>query len=335
MSNNAFSSGAAEALAAIFSLSGLCLTDRERGFFREANPFGFILFARNCETPAQLSALVDELKECVGRDCPVLIDQEGGRVQRLRPPHWRSYAPMRSYGDLYESDPEKALEALRFEILRMAEELVEAGINVTCAPVLDLLFAGAHDVIGDRAFSGDPDVAGRLGLCVSRHLLRAGVTPVIKHIPGHGRARADSHLALPRVEAPRDHLYALDFEPFRQVSMSDVGAQVWAMSAHIVYPALDADHPATLSEKVIRDVIRSDIGFEGILVGDDLDMKALDAYGGAADKALASLNAGCDLALYCAGEMANMEELAAHLPEISPQTLARLKRAEESGRVAA
>ncbi|MCB1783842.1 MAG: beta-N-acetylhexosaminidase [Alphaproteobacteria bacterium] len=335
MSNNAFSGGASEALAAIFSLSGPVLTENEISLFREANPFGFILFARNCKDPAQLKALVRSLKETVGRDCPVLIDQEGGRVQRLRPPHWRSYSPMKYYGDLYGDDPEKALEEIRFETFRMAEELAEAGLNVTCAPVLDLLFDGAHDIIGDRSFSGDPDVAARLGLSVCRNLLRAGVTPVIKHIPGHGRARADSHLALPRVEAPRDHLNALDFEPFRQVAMSEVGAQVWAMSAHILYPELDEGLPATLSSKIIGEVIRSDIGFDGILVGDDLDMKALDAYGDVSERALISLKAGCDLALYCAGEMANMVKLAESLPKVSPETLKRLQNAEKSGKVAA
>lgn len=330
-----FSAGADKALACIFSLSGLVLTAREEALFREADPFGFILFARNCENPAQLAALTRSLKEVVGRDCPVLIDQEGGRVQRLKPPHWRSYRPMKYYGDLYEDEPDRALEELRFETLRLAEELAEGGVNVDCAPVLDLCFAGAHDIIGDRAFSGDPDIVVRLGLSVCRHLLSAGITPVIKHIPGHGRARSDSHLALPHVEAPRDHLNALDFDPFREIALSDVGKRIWAMTAHILYPSLDSERPASVSETVVQGVIRREIGFEGILIGDDLDMKALDAYGSASEKALACLSAGCDLALYCAGEADIMDDLAEKLPKIAADTRKRLQIAEEDGKVAA
>jgi len=335
LSNNSFSAGAEKALAAIFSLSGPTLTDQEKKLFREANPFGFIIFARNCETPSQLSALTQDIKETLGRDCPILIDQEGGRVQRLKPPHWRQYKPMKYYGDLYEKDPEQALEELRFETLRLAEELVDAGINVDCAPVLDISFAGAHDVIGDRAFSGDTDIVTRLGLSVCRHLLSAGITPIIKHIPGHGRARADSHLELPHVEAPKEHLNALDFDPFREVALSDVGPCIWAMTAHILYPALDSKRPASVSGQIIQQVIRRDIGFEGILVGDDLDMKALDSYGSASEKAVISLNAGCDLALYCAGKTDIMEELVQNLPKITPETYKRLQIAENNGKVAA
>lgn len=335
MPSKDFSHGASNALASIFALSGTTLSARERDLFRASDPFGFILFKRNCDNPAQLKALVQDLKECVGRDCPVLIDQEGGRVQRLRPPHWREYAPMKYYGDLYEQNPEKALEELRFEILRMAEELAEAGINVDCAPVLDLAFAGAHDIIGDRAFSGDTEIVARLGLSVCRHLLASGITPIIKHIPGHGRARADSHLELPHVNASLDHLEALDFEPFRHISSSDVGQSIWAMTAHIIYPAIDSKHPVSVSPDAISRTIRTDIGFDGVLIGDDLDMKALDSYGSASDKALASLRAGCDLALYCAGEFEVMDALAQDLPKLSAPTMARLQKAAQNGKVAA
>ncbi|MGH1402831.1 MAG: beta-N-acetylhexosaminidase [Alphaproteobacteria bacterium] len=322
-----FSCGSDKALAAIFSLSGTVLTDVERSIFQQANPFGFILFKRNCDNPEQLKALINDLKDLVGRDCPVLIDQEGGRVQRLRPPHWRDFPTMKHFGDLYEQDKQKALEELRFETLRLAEELVDIGVNVNCAPVLDLMFDGAHDIIGDRAFSSDPKIVARLGLSVCRHYLSAGITPIIKHIPGHGRAFADSHLELPYVDAAYEELSTLDFAPFKALSQSDVGHAVWAMTAHILYKEIDGDLPVSVSEQAVQETIRQDIGFDGILIGDDLDMKALDSYGSAAEKAMKSLGAGCDLALYCAGEAEKMDELAENLPILSDKTLDRLKNA--------
>ena len=330
-----FSRGAEGALACIYSLSGTELTQKERDLFKQANPFGFILFKRNIESPDQLRGIVSELKELVGRDCPVLIDQEGGRVQRLRPPYWREYKPMQYFGELYQEDPDTALEALRFETLRLAEELVEVGVNVNCAPVLDLIFDGAHDVIGDRAFSSDPAIVSRLALSVCRHFINAGITPIIKHIPCHGRAGADSHLELPYVDTPLEELQATDFAPFREISASDVGSSVWAMTAHIVYKNIDQEHPVSVSPQAIEQTIRKDIGFDGILIGDDLDMKALDSYGSAAEKAVESLNAGCDLALYCAGEVEKMEELAENLPKISEKTLKRLQNVGFLGESAA
>jgi len=339
LSNNAsacdFSRGSQNAQACIFSLSGLVLTDEERALFRSANPFGFILFKRNCESPEQLRALISDLKDVVGRDCPVLIDQEGGRVQRLRPPHWRDFKPMRVFGDTYVSSPEQALEDLRFETLRLAEELCDIGVNVNCAPVLDLFFDGAHDIIGDRAFSADPSVVSRLGLSVCRHFLSTGITPIIKHIPGHGRANADSHLDLPCVDTPRADLSKTDFAPFRDLASSDVGAHVWAMTAHITYSDIDAEFPVSVSSKAIEDVIRNDIEFDGILIGDDLDMKALDAVGSVSDKALRSLDSGCDLALYCAGEFDKMTELAEKLPKLSEKTMKRLQNGVFYGKSAA
>ena len=324
LNNNDFARGCESALACIFSLSGIKLTEQEISLFRNANPFGFILFKRNCENPNQLKSLISKLKEIVGRDCPVLIDQEGGRVQRLRPPHWRCFKPMKYFGDLYVSDPDRALEELRFEILRLADELIEAGVNVNCAPVLDLMFDGAHDIIGDRAFSYDPAIVSRLGYSVCNNLLKAGVVPIIKHIPGHGRAYSDSHLELPIIDASYDDLSALDFTPFREISRSDIGRRVWAMTAHITFNALDTEHLVSVSQKVIKETIRGCIGFDGILIGDDLDMKALDAYGSISDKAIESLRAGCDLALYCGGELDKMESLASNLPKISKKTLERL-----------
>jgi len=326
-SNRDYSHGAEGALACIFSVSGETLTDRELSVFKDSDPLGFILFKRNCENPEQVKSLVDQLKETVGRDCPILIDQEGGRVQRLRPPHWREYSPMKVFGDLYREDPEAALEQLRFETLRLSEELVELGINVDCAPVLDLIFDGAHDIVGDRSFSDDPDIVYRLGLSVCRHFLSAGITPIIKHIPGHGRALADSHLELPHVDADYDDLSKLDFAPFRAIAKSEVGQAVWAMTAHMTYQALETDIPMSLSADSITKVIRDDIGFDGVLICDDLDMKALDAYGTVSDKANKAIAAGCDLGLYCAGEIEKMEELAENLPKMSEKALKRLKNA--------
>ncbi len=324
LSNGNFASGAGNALACIFSLSGFNLTKREIALFSSANPFGFILFKRNCDNPEQLKSLIARLKDIVGRNCPILIDQEGGRVQRLRPPHWREFKPMRYFGDLYVVDPDKALEELRFEVLRMSEELVELGINVNCAPVLDLYFAGAHDIIGDRAFSSDPDTVARLGVSACRHFLKSGVTPIIKHIVGHGRANSDSHLELPIIDAPYDELAALDFVPFKEVASSDIGRNVWAMTAHIQFSALDTDRLVSVSVSVIKDIIRGHIGFDGVLIGDDLDMRAMDCYGSISDKAIETLRAGCDLSLYCAGNIDAMEELAGKLPKISGKTMERL-----------
>ena len=321
-----FSKGAKNAIPCIFSLSGITITDDERALFKEADPLGFILFARNIETPDQLRALIADLKETVGRDCPVLVDQEGGRVQRLRPPHWRDYQPMKHYGELYESAQEKALEELRFETLRLAEELVDVGFNVNCAPVLDLDINTENNGIGDRSFSLDPEIVGRLGLSVCRHFLKAGVTPIIKHIPGHGRANADSHHELPRVDESIMELFAQDFAPFREIAQSDVGGQVWAMTAHIVYEALDSKHPVSVSPEGIAKAIREDIGFDGILICDDMDMKALDKYGTTAEKAVLSLEAGCDLALYCWADMAQMKDLAEKLPKMSEKNLKSLAK---------
>lgn len=324
MSNSDFSLGAQNSLAGIFSLSGHDVTEAEKDLFRESNPLGFILFKRNCDNPKQVAKLIRDLKDTLGRDCPVLIDQEGGRVQRLRPPHWREYRPMRYYGELYEKNPEQALEELRFETLRLAEELAELGINVDCAPVLDLLFPETTDAIGDRAFSADPQIVVRLGLSVCRHLLKSGITPVIKHIPGHGRATTDSHHILPCVGASCADLSSTDFAPFRAIASSDVGAHIWGMTAHIVFEDLEPDHPVTVSPKGI-DLIRNDIGFKGFLLSDDLDMKALGGYGDIPARASAVLKAGCDAALYCAGELKIMEKLAENLPKLGKNALKALQ----------
>ncbi|MGQ0526953.1 MAG: beta-N-acetylhexosaminidase [Alphaproteobacteria bacterium] len=332
--NPNFATSADNASAAIFSIAGLQLSKDEIELFKKSPPLGFILFARNCENPAQLKSLNEQLKNIVGRDCPILIDQEGGRVQRLRPPHWRALPPMKQFGDAALEDKDHALEDLRFTILQMAEDLLGCGINVNCTPVLDVLTAKTHDVIGDRAFSGNPAVVSRLGLSVCRSLLAAGITPIIKHIPGHGRGTLDSHFDLPVVDTVAAELSKTDFLPFRDIASSDVGPYLWAMTAHIIYSAIDPDLPATLSPRMI-DIIRREIGFDGILLTDDVDMKALKTYGDVTTRCRDSLEAGCDLVLYCAGNMGDMRKIAESVPKMTVKTLERLQKSGEFSRVAA
>lgn len=297
--------------AVLFGCAGLTLSDDERRFFAAVNPLGFILFARNVDSPDQVRALVAQLRDSVGRaDAPVLIDQEGGRVQRLRPPYWRAAPPGAVFAALAERDAEAAATALRLNYRLIGAELADLGIDVDCAPVLDVPVAGAHDVIGDRAFGRTPAQVADLGRAVCDGLLDQGVLPVIKHIPGHGRAMVDSHLSLPVVTASRAALEAQDFPPF--AALRD---QPWAMTAHVVYAAIDADRPATTSAKMIGEVIRGLIGFEGLLISDDLSMKALG--GGFAERTRASLEAGCDVVLHCNGDMAEMRAIAT---EAAPMT---------------
>jgi beta-N-acetylhexosaminidase len=326
---------ASDTRAAIFSCGGPELSHQERDFFRKAQPFGFILMGRNCENPAQVKKLTQDLRDSLGRDCPILIDQEGGRVQRLKPPHWRQFPPYRDFGELAEKTLEEALETIRFETLQIAEELRAGGINVNCAPVVDVLREETHDVIGDRAFSPRPDLVSRLGLSVCRTYLAAGITPIIKHIPGHGRATADSHKALPKVKASSEELAASDFLPFKQIAASDIAPGIWGMTAHVVYSAIDADHPATMSEVMIGEVISKQIGFDGFLLGDDVEMDALKAYGDLGERAAKSLKAGCDAALYCAGKLLEMEKIADSVGKLGAGAIQRLQKAAEFRKLAA
>lgn len=294
----------AEVAALVFGCAGPTLTDAERTFFCDVNPLGFILFARNCETPAQVSALVGNLRECVGRpDAPVLIDQEGGRVARLRPPHWRSAPPAAVFGAIARRDSAAAVEAVRLNARLLAAELMALGIDVDCTPVVDVPAIGSHDVIGDRAFCGDPETVAMLGRAACEGFLQGGVLPVIKHVPGHGRARADSHVALPVVDATLDDLRETDFVPF--AALADMPL---AMTAHVLYPAVDADRPATLSPRVIAEVIRGEMGFSGVLISDDIGMGALG--GPFAERAAAALDAGCDVVLHCSGDLDEMRAVA-------------------------
>lgn len=309
------------ARAVIFGCAGPELTSWETEFFAAADPLGFILFARNCETPDQVGALVAALRQTVGRsDAPILVDQEGGRVQRLKPPHWRAAPPPGRFGDLASSDRPRALEAVRLNARCLAAELAPLGITVDCLPLLDLRLPGAHDIIGDRSFGADPELVAALGRACCEGLMDGGIMPVIKHVPGHGRAVVDSHAELPRVDAPLPELEASDFAPFR--ALADMP---WAMTGHVVLTAVDPRRPATTSPKVIEQVVRGWIGFDGVLVSDDLSMQALEGDLGA--RAAAALAAGCDLALHCNGDRAEMEAVTAAAGPLGSETQRRLAAA--------
>lgn len=291
--------------AVIFGCSGPDLTADERAFFRDADPLGFILFARNVDTPERTRRLVEELRSSVARaDAPVLVDQEGGRVARLRPPHWRRAPPARLLGDLYVRSPEHGLEAAGLNARLLAADLLSIGADVDCLPVLDLGLPETHAAIGDRAFAGRPETVGALGRAAAEGLMAEGVMAVMKHMPGHGRATVDSHHALPRVNASREVLERTDFLPFRL--LSDLP---WGMTSHLLFEAVDPATPVTVSARAIADVIRGHIGFDGLLLTDDLSMQALG--GSLGERAERALAAGCDIALHCNGVMAEMTDIAA------------------------
>jgi beta-N-acetylhexosaminidase len=307
-------------LAAIIGLSGPRLTDDERAFIRDADPTGIILFGRNVEGRVQLRALTDSLRDAGGRaDLPILIDQEGGRIARLAQPEWPAFPAARRFAELYEKAPMSAIEAARANGEALGLTLAEAGINVDCAPVLDLRHEGAHDVIGDRAFGAEPMRVAALGRATLDGLAAGGVCGVIKHIPGHGRARADSHHELPVVEASEEALIA-DLAPFQALHDAPM-----AMTAHLLYPAWDAERPATLSPTIIAEIIRTRIGFDSLLMSDDLGMEALT--GSLAERARGAIAAGCDVALHCSGVLAEGEEVAAAAGEMGAAAAERLARA--------
>jgi beta-N-acetylhexosaminidase len=318
------------ARAAILGCAGLTLGREERAFFRDVKPWGFILFKRNVDTADQVRKLVDDLRACVGVDnAPVLIDQEGGRVQRLGPPNWPKYPPGRAYGDLAGNDPLVRREITRLGARLLAHDLAALGINVDCVPVLDVPDPSGHEIIGDRAYGTTPEEVAMLGRAAAEGLIAGGVLPVIKHIPGHGRAMADSHMDLPVVEARYEDLAARDFAPFKVCSDMPMG-----MTAHVVYTAIDRKRPATHSKKAIGEVIRGEIGFDGLLMTDDLSMKALK--GDFTKRAKAALSAGCDVILHCNGDMDEMKAVVAgtrtlkgRSAERARAALARLAKAPE------
>lgn len=307
-------------LPAIFGLAGLTLSDSERAFFRDADPAGYILFGRNVADRAQLRALTDELRALHGRERTfICIDQEGGRVARMKPPHWLAYPPGERFDRLWDLAPASAIEAARANAHALGLDLAEAGISVDCLPLLDVRQPGAHDVIGDRALGAEPLRVAALGRATLDGLARAGVMGVVKHMPGHGRALADSHKEMPTVDASAEEL-ATDLAPFRTLA----GAAV-AMTAHVTYTAWDPHAPATQSRFVIGEIIRREIGFDGLLLSDDLDMEALS--GTVPDRAARAIAAGCDIVLNCWAKMDDMIGIAAALPAMGEAARARLDRA--------
>ncbi|HEY7600132.1 MAG TPA: beta-N-acetylhexosaminidase [Candidatus Limnocylindrales bacterium] len=307
--------------AAIVGVAGCTLAEDERRLIQGGNPCGFILFARNCASPAQVRSLVEDLRAAVGRpDAPVLIDQEGGRVARLCPPHWPARPPARRLGLLAERDPQAGIEAAWLHARLIAADLVPLGISVVCAPVLDLALPGRTRAIGDRALAADPQLVAVLGQAMIEGFLEGGVLPVIKHLPGHGRARRDSHLGLPTVSASVERMAGADWIPFRACRAAPL-----AMTAHVLYPALDAVHPATMSPSIIETVIRGAIGVAGALLSDDLSMRALSGSLGA--RSAAARAAGCDIALHCNGDLAEMAEV---LDAVGPLQDASARRARDA-----
>jgi beta-N-acetylhexosaminidase len=305
--------------AAIFGCSGTTLTADERAFFRDADPLGFILFARNIETPEQARRLTDELRSCVARaEAPVLIDQEGGRVLRLRPPHWRKAPPGRVLGELYARDREAGLEAAQLNSRLLAADVASVGCDVDCLPVLDIALPGTHSVIGDRAYAQQPEAVAAIGRAAAEGLMAEGVMPVIKHIPGHGRATVDSHLSLPMVGEPIDVLERTDFLPFQL--LSDLP---WGMTAHVLYRAIDPAAALTVSARGVKDVVRGHIGFDGLLLSDDLSMQALG--GSLGERAARALAAGCDIALHCNGQPDEMAEVATNTGAMTRDAVRRFQ----------
>ena len=306
--------------AMVLGCAGVALDDSERRFMADADPAGFILFKRNCESPEQTQALIGALRATVGRaDAPVLVDQEGGRVVRLGPPHWRTPPAPAFLGALAKIDSAAGARAAWLNARLVAADLHALGFTVNCVPLLDLRFPGASKVVGDRSFDSDPQSVLRLGRAVADGLRAGGIVPAVKHLPGHGRATVDSHAVLPQVDAPLEALRARDFVPFR--ALRDVPA---GLTAHVCYTALDPERPGTLSRKVIEDAVRGVIGFDGLLVSDDLSMGALT--GSVGERAAAALAAGCDLALHCNGKRDEMEDVAASVPRLAGRAQERFDR---------
>jgi beta-N-acetylhexosaminidase len=307
--------------AFITGVSATELTAAERDFLRAERPWGFILFKRNIDSPAQVARLVGQLRQAVGEaNAPVLIDQEGGRVQRLGPPHWPVYPPGAVFGSLYDRDPALGLKAARLSNRLIAADLAELGITVDCLPLADVPVAGADAVIGNRAYGTEPAKVAAIARAVTDGLEQGGVLPVLKHIPGHGRATADSHFRLPTVDTSRQELERTDFAAF--IPLADLPM---AMTAHVVFSALDPAQPATTSATIVEQVIRGSIGFQGLLMSDDVSMNAL--AGSLAERTRAIVAAGCDMVLHCNGKLDEMREVAGQTPELSGKALERANKA--------
>jgi beta-N-acetylhexosaminidase len=306
------------ARAFITGLAGLTLAANERAFVREAQPWGLIIFKRNVSTPAQVQELIRSFRDAVGREAPVLVDQEGGRVQRLGPPHWPVYPPGARYGELYDREKSIGLAAAKLAGHLIAADLSVLGIDVDCLPIADVPVAGGDPVIGDRAYGTEPGKVAAIAAAIAQGLQAGGVLPVLKHLPGHGRAGADSHHRLPVVDTDQATLEATDFAAFKPLAGLPLG-----MTAHVVFSAIDAASPATTSVTMVREVIRGFIGFQGLLMSDDVSMGALS--GSLAERSSAALRAGCDVVLHCNGILAEMAAVAGSTPEL---TGAAAKRAD-------
>jgi beta-N-acetylhexosaminidase len=307
--------------AFITGVSGPALSAEERDFMRAQLPWGFILFKRNIETPSQVATLIRQLRESIGQpDAPVLIDQEGGRVQRLGPPHWPVYPPGAAFGALYDIDPALGLSAARLSARLIAADLADLGLTVDCLPLADVPVAGADAVIGNRAYGTEPKKVAAIARAVTEGLEQGGILPVLKHIPGHGRATADTHFRLPQVDTPKTELERTDFAAFQPLADLPM-----AMTAHVVFSALDPAHPATTSATIISQVIRGVIGFQGLLMSDDVSMNALS--GSIAERTRDIFAAGCDMVLHCNGKLDEMREVAAETPELAGLALDRARRA--------
>lgn len=309
--------------AAVFGCSGETLTDQEKSFFERHQPLGVILFDRNCQNPTQLKSLIHDIKHVIGReDLRILIDREGGRINRLNLKHWRTAPPPQSFGLLYARDEELACQSAYHNALLMGSELYEMGVNVNCTPLGDLPVLGGHDVIGDRAFAFEMDAVVHLCLAVIEGMQDQGITPVLKHLPGHGRALVDSHVELPRVSTPKPILQDTDFECFRRILLGVnhmLRPMPWGMTAHVVYEDLDNQQPATFSSKIIDYVIRGMIDFQGFLISDCLTMNALS--GSMAERATQAIDAGCQAILHCNGDLNEMIEIASVTPFLQDDAL--------------
>lgn len=306
--------------AFIIGLAGLTISASERAFLREAEPWGLILFKRNIDTPSQVSALVRSFRGIVGREAPVLVDQEGGRVQRLAPPHWPAYPPGARYSEIYDRDAASGLAAARLGAHLIASDLHGLGIDVDCLPLADVPVPGSDTVIGDRAYGTEPGKVAAIAGAIAEGLLAGGVLPVLKHLPGHGRANADSHLKLPTVDTDRETLEKTDFAAFRSLAGLPLG-----MTAHVVFSAIDPVQPATTSVTIVNQVIRGFIGFRGLLMSDDVSMGALS--GTLAERSRASLAAGCDVVLHCNGNLAEMTQVAGAAPTLAGEAAERAEAA--------
>jgi beta-N-acetylhexosaminidase len=304
------------ARAFITGLAGLTLSANERAFLREARPWGLIIFKRNVSAPGQVTELIRSFRDIVGWEAPVLVDQEGGRVQRLGPPHWPAYPAGARYGALYDREPAAGLAAARLAGHLIGSDLRPLGIDVDCLPIADVPVPGGDAVIGDRAYGSEPGKVAAIAAAIAQGLQAGGVLPVLKHLPGHGRAKADSHHRLPVVDTDRATLESTDFAAFKPLARLPLG-----MTAHVVFSSIDPVAPATTSVTMVREVIRGFIGFQGLLMSDDISMGALS--GRLAERSRAALVAGCDLVLHCNGNLAEMSEVAGAVPELAGEALAR------------